>query len=344
MAVRAVNASGTATTGIVVDGVSLGDAAAGYTSISSAVAASSNGDTIVITDANEYNPGSITTGLTNLTITCDDTVRWSGGAYDATAARLLLTFYLFTVSAGGSVLIKNLSIKKTSAGALVTGGAGASLTIRRCAFIHAGAGSSMVYDGVAGTTITADNCFVELSVQGGNTRVFLGNSSDYALSVFNCTIVYTSSAGTSASLVQGGSAVKRIGCANVKALRTNAASVPVACYWSATAHPSYTAGNNMSSKTDAPGTTAYQSVLADSILADVATLDMRWKDRATAELYPGVDVSADVPDYDAEFQARGDEWFVGADWIAATVAAVAASSVGFFLMCPFGLLYGLQDE
>lgn len=346
MAVRAINSAGTATTGIVVDGVSLGDAVAGYTTLLLAIAASSNGDTIVYTeDGEQAVHGSITTALTGIVITADDSVRFTGGAY-GTGARQKAGAYHFSVTAGGSVTIKNLGWRKTAQGTLMAGGAGASLTLQRMVMLYDNlAGYTMIYDSSAGASITIDNCRIEVTVQGGNTRAIYCLSTDYAVSVFNTTIVYTSSAGTAVSLVRGATAALRVACANVQALRTNAASVPSVCFLNATAHPSYTAGNNMSSKTDAPGTTVYNSVIADDILAGVSPLDMRWKDRTTAELYPGVDVSATISDYDADFQARNDEWFVGADWIAATVAAVAsASSIGFFLMSPFGMLFGLQDE
>lgn len=40
--------------------------------------------------------------------------------------------------------------------------------------------------------------------------------------------------------------------------------------------------------------------------------------------------SATISDYDADFDTRGDEWFVGADWIADAVAAPAQPARGGF--------------
>lgn len=342
MAVRAINSAGTATTGIVVDGVSLGDAVAGYTSLTNAIAASSNGDTIVYTEAAEFVTAGITTALVGLTITAADNVRWTGGKYGTGARQTTAVDLTFTATSGTSV-VSNLGRKLNGFNGYVrSNGIGGTVILRRMVFQHIATGYGVATE-AAGGTLKIDNCLCEINVSStGNTNFCWCLGSDKGIAVFNTTIVYTGST-TAPILIRGNGGTRRPMCANVQALKTNAAATPT-YYANAIAHDSYPAGNNMSSGATAPGTTTYVNVAADDILANVATLDMRWKDRATAELYPGVDVSADVPDYDAEFQARGDEWFVGADWIAATVAAVAASSIGFFLMCPFGLLYGLQDE
>lgn len=327
MAVRAINSAGTATTGIVVDGVSLGDATAGYTSLLNAIAASSNADTLVYTEAAEFTGDNITTALQNLTITADDRVRWTGGKY-GTGARRSSAYNLSFTATAGTCTVSNLGHKASVAnGSFIANGAGGAVVVRRMALEHNAAGYSL-FAAPAGT-LTIDNCFCEVKVSGGNTTFCWNASTDKAIRIFNTTIVFTGST-TTAILVRGQSGALRPMCANVKSIKTNAAATPT-YYLNAIAHDSYPAGNNMSSGATAPGTTTYVNVAADDILANVATLDMRWKDRATAELYPGADVSADVPDYDAEFQARGDEWFVGADWITAAVAAPAApASTGFF--------------
>lgn len=324
MAVRAINTAGAATTGIVVDGVSLGDAVAGYTSLTNAIAASSNGDTLVYTEAAEFSTAGITTALVGLTITAADNVRWTGGKY-GTGARFTMTGDLTFTAASGTTTISNLGRKSTING-YVRSSTGNTVILRRLVILHEASGYGIAID-QGGGTIKVDNCLANVNTSAGNTNFVWCFGSDKGIVLFNTTIVFTGST-TTAILVRGNSGTRRPMCANVQALKTNAAATPT-YYFNAIAHDSYPTGRNMSSGATAPGTTTYVNVAADDILANVATLDMRWKDRVTAELYPGVDVSADVPDYDAEFQSRGDEWFVGADWIESTAVPAGIIRRGF---------------
>lgn len=329
MTLRAVNLGGNATAGIVVNGVALGNAAAGYTSLAAAITASSAGDTIVFTeDAAEYTVAAITTALANLRITADDTVRWSGGKYGSGARMALSGAQRFSATSGTTVF-ENLGRRQPGAGNLAGSGSGGTLRISRCVFQHDGAGSACIAG--TGAVVIVDNTRIEVSVQGGNTAGVVSASGDKNMRLFNVSFVFTSSAGTACKLVQGLNASNRVTCVNVWALKTSGASTPT-YYWNAVAHDSYAAGNNGCTGTGSPGTTVYDNTAAEDILAGTSPLDMRWASRAVAESYPGADVSAEcyVADYDADNDARGDEWFVGADWLADTTGAPAQSGGGFF--------------
>lgn len=345
MAVREVDSSGTVSGAITVNKVNIGTAVAAYTTIPAAVTAASNGDRIVMTEDMDggltgtgYNPGKA------VSFEAADNVRNTSGKYDGTGARVDYAYaFQFSAATTWDGIARGTGESTT----LLFWQTTTSHGTRVLRTVMKKTANGWAYRSDAVGTFQIEQCMVELGDGGG--IALSNNGGDFTGTCFNNTVVITNTTTTPAIGITGSSGVRRMYVVNNAVLLATGANAPSYGYYlNSAAHPSYTAGYNMSSGTDAPGTTVYNSVSASSVLANAtpATLDMHWKDRTTIESYPGADVSASLttPDIDVDVQSRGDEWFVGADWITGAVAAVAASSVGFFLMCPFGLLYGLQDE
>ena len=350
MAIRAINTAGTAPTNIIVNGVNIGDATAGYTTLAAAITAGSNGDIFVVTDAiNAALSGlQYTLSLLNTRITCADNVRDTTGRYNTSKAHVAHAYAIIYSGASGTSVFENLGRSAAGSYSFDNTGAGAIVISRTKGKVV----TNFPYIlGRSSTSIKCDHNMVELASGTTTNACYIWNfsSGDRNVKCFNDMVVATATTTTPSYCFRGNSVTQRVDVVNCTAVKATGANTPSTYYTNCLAHASYPAGYNRSEGSDAPGTTPYNSVVGADILKDpaIASLDMHEVSRASLETYPGADVSTEVyaADLDADNESKGDEWFSSADWIAATVAAVAsASSIGFFLMCPFGLLYGLQDE
>lgn len=157
---RAINSGASATTGIVVDGVDIGDAAAGYASLYDASAASSDDDVIVATGA--------VADSTAVTITADvfvdvaDSCR-AGVAYDEIASGYYLS---------AQVTLQSLSIVIRHVGFFAGGGASTALLATDD---PAGDGATYIIESCPFYKISNFQCFATLSTSGYNVHATIRN-------------------------------------------------------------------------------------------------------------------------------------------------------------------------
>jgi hypothetical protein len=110
---RAINASGTATTDVTFLGVNLGDADAGYTSLSAAIAAASSGDVLVYTGA-LADTTNVTTNGKSLEIYVADGYRHDGTQAGSGATLSSGSANVFRANNGGTVNVYGLRLVGTS--------------------------------------------------------------------------------------------------------------------------------------------------------------------------------------------------------------------------------------
>lgn len=335
MALRAINSAGSAPSSNIVNGVDLGAADAGYTTLAAAIAAGSDGDTFVITEDMDaaLTGTNYTVTLTNIRITCTDAVRSERTGYGS-GARIDHAYAMIFTASSGAIVAENVGRTCQYSIGFVANGAHTF----RLSRIHGKAvGASEFLRGTGGATVITDNNCIEIfdgKTSFGYARQYISGT----VSCFNDIALITNTTATITTVFSG----CRI--ANCAALLVTGANAPSTAYYqSCVAHPSYTAGYNMSTGTDAPGTTVYNSVTAETFTKTTGARapDFHVDDRATLETYPGADVSTEVyvADLDADLDERGDEWFVGADWVAdaSSTATPAQQRSGLRLGLRLGL-------
>lgn len=309
---RAVNTGEEATTGITVNGVDIGDAAAGHASLSAAHTAASDDDVLVPTEAFNDSTGFAMTK--EVVVDVDDSVRGS-----KTRAGLTTGYYLsaqntlqsaniiirnLNFSAGGGAgtslllfdlaagdgatyLLENLGFYKVSSfqafATLPTSGHTIAGTVRNCiAYVDTGA-SGFVLNGDT-STLTLQNCTTHgIDAQKG----FWNNSTGGTMNLSNCV-----SLGTFASsqdyLTNGGTF--NGGDNNVGISGGNVAAA------SATTSATTTAGAYFTSTT-------------------ASAEDAHCVSAAVNDDFPGVDLSASFDtDIDGDIRTA---WYAGADFVAA---------------------------
>lgn len=301
MAIRAVNTAGTATTGIVVNGVNIGDADFGYTTVSAARAASEAGDTIVFTEA--MTDATQILIVIPITVTAADNVRHDG-VDPASGARVAITGGAGTAClvrhSEGVPVVENLVFVAESGSSFQHDTADADVLVRRCIFTNSAATGNVHYArNIRGTTTFEFCLFIVPAIRTANgfDVMTAERASAGHVTIRNCTIL---ALGVSRYGFNGISTGRMI-CINCVCIEAGDDGALTASF---NVVDGTGTDNNMSNDATAPGTTNYRDVTVTDVFLDPANGDCRWKTLAQQELYPGADLSATVSQArDIEFNA-----------------------------------------
>ena len=319
---RAVNSGATATTGITVDGVDIGDASAGYATLDAAIDALANTDVIVITEA--FTDTTQCSDLTETGVFIDVADSARGDNKRAGSSTYLLAPTSETAALriyGTGCVIRHLHVKRPSGAAsnysafeVQANTTSGTYIFENCIFQNdrtgsSGYGHALAIDNPVTATdshIYMRNCvFYNTKADGGAAvRSYAG---EVILHLHNCD-VYTSQSGVAG--IHHYNNLQLIKCANCRVI------VPGTAYYANCLADASGAGNNMGSDTSAPGTTAYDNATSAVFTSVTAgSEDFHWPDSDTMDNYAGADMSASyVLDIDSEARAGNH---LGCDYVTA---------------------------
>lgn len=312
-ALRAVNSGATATTGVVVNGVTIGDAATGHASLSAAHAAATAGDTVVATEAFADSTGFTMTK--SLTVDVVD-----GSRHDGTVTA---NGYRITGQIAGTptaAIFRNVRFSSTSGSQTSfllnnkTGGSNA--TFDRCVFVKTGTFQALATlgDGSGTAALTVRNTIlythtsangIVLNAIGGNTSVVCENVTIFGIDAATDSV--------NGFWNNGGAGGGSFTVKNCIALGVFSGA------GFAGGTPGFAAGSarNVGNTSTTPPGTDPATTTAAAYFKNVTggSEDAHCVSRAVLDDFTGTDLSANFTK-DIDGAIRSD-WFAGADWIAA---------------------------
>jgi len=288
MAIRAINTTGATPTDIMVNGVSIGDADAGYTTLAGALAAASNGDVLVYTEpVGTFGFAALDVTQDNLVITADDSSRinpvsLTGPSFSVTGDHSLIIN-------GDDVYIENISLYNGASGFDVVHVDSGSVRVSKCIL---GAGDNVracVYRSASAGTVVVDNCAIFQGNASVGVQTVIAGDDCYVL---NCVFLARHNSAGSALLGAFGAEIQ---AANNYAGNSSGVTTSAAKY-GAGVIPATIAGDvvNASSDATAVGDVTYHNLASNLILRrnTLGVEDVRLAHDWIPHFYEGSDVTA----------------------------------------------------
>lgn len=313
MAIRAINDAGTATTNIVVNGVNIGNAAAGYTTFAAALAAAVQGDTLVWTGAQTVS-GTFTITVDELVITVADNVRYTTHDFTTGVRVSSTTGTVFTFNQSGSqgTFVRNLVIEATTGGGDTIVNTGSNVvTVESCLLRnHDGGAALRSSDG----PVDIRWSFIEIG--DGSRGVTKPDTAGSAASARNV-VCLAAHNGALAAFEGGATAGREVFVGNSYAGDANGVVTVAARYVNCDESVNVVEdGYNGSSKSDAVGTITYQTLDAADIFVStvVGSYDLTWANLLDTRVYVGGEsnFAGTYVDLTGTIYSTDTPWYLGA--------------------------------
>ena len=313
MAIYAINDAGDASTNIVVNGVNIGNADAGYTTFALALAAASMGDTLVWTGPQVVS-GEFTITVDQLVITVADSVRYS--THDFTTgvrvSSILGTVFTFNQAGTLGTFVENLVLEATTGGGDTIVNTGTNVVVVVSCLLKNRNGGAALRS--ADGPVAVRWSFIEIG--DGSRGVTMADNNDSAASASN-TICLAAHDGALAAFEGHATPGREVRVGNSYAGDADGITTVAARYLNCIEHANVVEdGYNASSKNDAVGTVTYQSLAAGTLFTDtvVGSYDLNWANLLDSRDYVGgvANTGSDEPDLNNIVRSTGDPWFIGA--------------------------------
>jgi len=313
MAIRAINDGSTATTNIVVNGVNIGDADAGYPTFADALAAASAGDKLVWTGP-QILIGTFTISVDQLEITVADNVRYTTHDFSTGVRISSTTGTVFTFNQAGAqgTYIRNLVLEATVAGGDTVLNTGTNTVVLEACLLKNRDGGAAVRS--SDGPVAVNHCFIEIG--DGSRGVVKPDTADSSARARN-TVVLAAHDDALAAFEGGATLGREVYVGNCYAGDASGVTTAAARYTNCAESVNVVEdGYNASSANDAPGTVTYQSLDASDLFVDttIGSYDLDWKNLLDSRVYVGGEsnFSGTYVDLNNDVRSTDAPWFIGA--------------------------------
>lgn len=312
---RAVNSAGTSTTGIVVNGVNIGDAATGHVTLNAAHTAATSGDTVVATEAFLDNTGM--TATKSLIVDVADAVRHNG----TIAANGYRHSNDWAITGAITFIARNVRRLRNGSGqggTVLRVASSPVLVMERCVFANIGVGIGEF--AVGAPRLYVRNCILYpdatngigvsagATAHGGDLQMFCENNTVFGRSA-SAAFQLSKNAGNSSTVIGHLKNNVALGAFSLGAYDPDAGSGGGGS-WHADSD------FNVGVDTTAPGANSSDNAVAAAYFKNLTggSEDAHCVSRAVLDNFPGADLSSSfVKDIDGTIRT---DWYAGADWIA----------------------------